>query len=134
MIFKKAGLFSEDQTSIVNELGLHVLQAGGTPQGMMESGVILANIQQFYTSNMAGQRNLHYVMTNVGEIAVFNDEAHNTPAPEYSNVLSTLSPKSRFRLDTTATPGQGGWAGARLGDDFPVRHFPKHLRMASSSR
>lgn len=103
-IFKKVELFPEGQTHYINELGLHVLQAGGTPQGMMESGVILSNIQQFYTSHIGGQRNLHYVMTNIGDIAVFNDEAHNTPAPEYSNVLSTLSPKARFRLDTTATP------------------------------
>jgi superfamily II DNA or RNA helicase len=103
-VFKRVGLFREEEAPLINELGLHVLQAGGTPTGMMESGVILANIQQFYSTNMAGQRNLHYVMTNIGEIAVFNDEAHNTPAPEYSNVLSMLSPKARFRLDTTATP------------------------------
>jgi superfamily II DNA or RNA helicase len=103
-IFKRAEFFPEEYSPSINELGLHVLQAGGTPQGMMESGVILANIQQFYSSSIAGQRNLHYVLTNIGEIAVFNDEAHNTPAPEYSNVLSALSSKARFRLDTTATP------------------------------
>jgi superfamily II DNA or RNA helicase len=103
-VFKRVELFREEESHFINELGLHVLQAGGTPTGMVESGVILANIQQFYSTNMAGQRNLHFVMTNIGEIAVFNDEAHNTPAPEYSNVLSMLSPKARFRLDTTATP------------------------------
>ena len=103
-VFRRAELFPEEQSVLINELSLHVLQAGGTPQGMTESGVILANIQQFYPSNMAGQRNLHYVMMNIGEIAVFNDEAHNTPAPEYSSVLNTLSPKAKFRLDTTATP------------------------------
>jgi type III restriction enzyme len=119
-IFKKAELFHEGQASFVNELGLHVLQAGGTPQGMMESGVILANIQQFYTSNMAGQRNLHYVMTNIGDIGVFNDEAHNTPAPEYSNVLSTLSPKARFRLDTTATPDR---ADGQAPDSEMIYHY-----------
>jgi superfamily II DNA or RNA helicase len=119
-IFKKAELFPEEQSSLVNELGLHVLQAGGTPQGMMESGVILANIQQFYTSNMAGQRNLHYVMTNIGEIVVFNDEAHNTPAPEYSNVLSTLSTKARFRLDTTATPDR---ADGQAPDSEMIYHY-----------
>ncbi|MDG6982313.1 MAG: DEAD/DEAH box helicase family protein [Nitrososphaerota archaeon] len=119
-IFKKAELFPEEQSFLINELGLHVLQAGGTPQGMMESGVILANIQQFYTSNMAGQRNLHYVMTNIGEIVVFNDEAHNTPAPEYSNVLSTLSTKARFRLDTTATPDR---ADGQAPDSEMIYHY-----------
>ena len=119
-IFRKAELFPEEQSMLINELGLHVLQAGGTPQGMMESGVILANIQQFYTSNMAGQRNLYYVMTNIGEIAVFNDEAHNTPAPEYSSVLSTLSPKARFRLDTTATPDR---ADGQAPDSEMIYHY-----------
>jgi type III restriction enzyme len=119
-VFGKAELFPEEELGLVNELGLHVLQAGGTPQGMMESGVILSNIQQFYSSNMAGQRNLHYVMTNIGEIAVFNDEAHNTPAPEYSNVLSTLSSKARFRLDTTATPDR---ADGQAPDSEMIYHY-----------
>lgn len=119
-IFKRAELFAREQEHLINELGLHVLQAGGTPQGMMESGVILANIQQFYTSNMGGQRNLHYVMTNIGDIAVFNDEAHNTPAPEYSSVLSTLSSKARFRLDTTATPDR---ADGQSPDSEMIMHY-----------
>ena len=119
-VFGKAELFPENQGSLVNELGLHVLQAGGTPQGMMESGVILANIQQFYTSNIGGQRNLHYVMTNIGDLAVFNDEAHNTPAPEYSSVLSTLSPKARLRLDTTATPDR---ADGQSPDSEMIMHY-----------
>jgi superfamily II DNA or RNA helicase len=43
-------------------------------------------------------------MNEAREIAVFNDEAHNTPAAEYDNTLFTLKPISKFRLDTTATP------------------------------
>jgi type III restriction enzyme len=119
-IFKKAEFFADEQMQLINELSLHVLQAGGTPQGMMESGVILSNIQQFYSSSIAGQRNLHYVITNIGEIAVFNDEAHNTPAPEYSNVLGALSPKARFRLDTTATPDR---ADGQAPDSEMVYHY-----------
>ena len=38
------------------------------------------------------------------KIAVFNDEAHNTPAAEYDNTLFALKQIARFRLDTTATP------------------------------
>ena len=45
-------------------------------------------------------------MMYVGNIAVFNDEAHNTPALEYSTILNALSTKSKFRLDTTATPNR----------------------------
>lgn len=87
-----------------NELGLHILESGSSPQGILENGIILGNIHQLYTSNINGQRNLGYIMNYVEEIAIFNDEAHNTPAAEYDNVLFALSKKSRFRLDTTATP------------------------------
>ena len=103
-VFGDFGLFPSEAETLANSLQLHLLSAGSSPQGMLESGVILGNIQQFYQSNISGQRNLAYVMNFIGDIAVFNDEAHNTPAPEYSQVLSSLSPKSRFRLDTTATP------------------------------
>ena len=87
-----------------NELGLHVLEAGASPQGILESGVVLANIHQLYQSNISGRRNLAFIMNYVEELAIFNDEAHNTPAEEYDNTLFALSPKCRFRLDTTATP------------------------------
>ena len=103
-IFSDFQLFPPGDEQIVNQLGLFVLGAGAAPQGMLESGVILGNIQQFYQANISGQRNLAYILNYIGDIAVFNDEAHNTPAPEYSQVLSTLSPKCKFRMDTTATP------------------------------
>lgn len=80
------------------------MESGAGPQGILENGILLGNIQQLYQSNISGQRNLVYIIRNVEELAIFNDEAHNTPAPEYDNVLFTLAKKSRFRLDTTATP------------------------------
>ena len=43
-------------------------------------------------------------MNSEEKIAVFNDEAHNTPAAEYDNTLFALKRISRFRLDTTAIP------------------------------
>ena len=77
--------------------------------------LVLANIHQFYRSSHAGQRNLYEVLeTDKTPFAVFNDEAHNTPAPEYERTLEALQqhPAFRFRLDTTATPDRA--------DDKPI--------------
>ncbi len=103
-VFRKFELFPKDGEHLINELTSHVLESGSGPQGILESGIILGNIQQFYESNISGKRNLHWLMTKVGDLAVFNDEAHNTPAKEYTTVLRILHHKTKFRLDTTATP------------------------------
>ena len=104
--FKNFQFTTKQNEYLINELGLHVMESGSQPQGMIDSGIILANIQQLYQSNINGKRNLAYIMNYLGQIAIFNDEAHNTPALEYSNILNALSTKSKFRLDTTATPNR----------------------------
>lgn len=104
-IFNKFEFATETNKILLNEIGLHVMKSGEQPQGMIESGIILGNIQQLYTSNGIN-RNLAYLQEFIGDVAIFNDEAHNTPAPEYTNVLNILSEKCRFRLDTTATPNR----------------------------
>lgn len=103
-VFREFEFFPTGSEHYTNELSLHVLEAGGGPQGILESGIVLGNIHQFYETNIGGRRNLAYLMKYGEELAVFNDEAHNTPAPQYDNILFKLSPKCRFRLDTTATP------------------------------
>lgn len=103
-IFKDFKLFPEHCSSLANDLSLHVFQSGSHPAGSLESGILLGNIQQFYSGNISGKRNIGYLTNFLGDIAIFNDEAHNTPAPEYSETLSILSHKCLFRLDTTATP------------------------------
>ncbi len=103
-VFRDFQLLPPGTTHYTNELGLHLMESGAAPQGILENGIILGNIQQLYQSNIGGRRNLAFIMNYVQEIAVFNDEAHNTPAPEYDDVLFALAQKSRFRLDTTATP------------------------------
>ena len=104
-VFEKFGFATSQTEILVNDLGLHMMKSGEPPQGMLESGIILGNIQQLYSTG-GGNRNLAYLQEFVGDVAVFNDEAHNTPAPEYTNVLNTLSEKCKFRLDTTATPNR----------------------------
>jgi superfamily II DNA or RNA helicase len=104
-VFKKFKFFPQElESQMLNELDLHTLESGSGPQGIMSSGIVLGNVQQLYTTNISGQRNLAFLSNYSPEIAIFNDEAHNTPALEYNNVLSILSSKCKFRMDTTATP------------------------------
>ena len=84
---------------------------GGTSRAMatslLGSNVVLANIHQFYRSSTTGQQNLWSLLqADQTPFAVFNDEAHNTPALEYDRTLRELHEHAgfRFRLDTTATP------------------------------
>lgn len=75
---------------------------GGWP-GLFSATVILGNIHQFYLSNLSGQSNLSALM-NGPDFALFNDEAHNSPAPEYYATLQRMREKIILRVDTTATP------------------------------
>ena len=70
---------------------------------MLGASVILGNIHQFYTSTKSGMTNLVELM-NGPDFVVFNDEAHNSPAPEWDNTLDKMRPKVKLRVDTTATP------------------------------
>lgn len=80
---------------------------GGGEEGgwasLLGASVILGNIHQFYLSNKSGQSNLSALM-NGPEFALFNDEAHNSPAPEYEETLTRMREKVTLRVDMTATP------------------------------
>ncbi len=67
------------------------------------ASVVLGNIHQFYQSNKAGQSNVSALM-NGPNFALFNDEAHNSPAEEYDRTLKSIEGKVVLRVDTTATP------------------------------
>lgn len=70
---------------------------------LFSASIVLGNIHQFYLSNKSGQSNLSALM-NGPDFALFNDEAHNSPAPEYEATLRRMRKKVVLRLDTTATP------------------------------
>ena len=70
---------------------------------LFSASVILGNIHQFYQSNKCGQSNLSALM-NGPDFALFNDEAHNSPADEYYATLLRMREKIVLRVDTTATP------------------------------
>ena len=78
-------------------------QREGGWSSLLSAHVILGNIHQFYQSNQGGRSNLAGLM-NGPNFAVFNDEAHNSPAPEYEETLLRMREKIALRLDTTATP------------------------------
>ncbi len=101
-VFEKWSLFPDD--SLNQRMTGTILESGGSPQDMLTSDVIISNIQQLYTSGTNTVRNLDFLNTKVGDIAIFNDEAHNSVADEFTRVLRILRNKTALRLDTTATP------------------------------
>ena len=70
---------------------------------LLGASIVLGNIQQFYASHRSGMSNLSALL-NGSPFALFNDEAHNAPAPEWEAALEKLRPKTTLRVDTTATP------------------------------
>ncbi|MBM2817334.1 MAG: ResIII protein [Ignavibacteria bacterium] len=102
-IFYDFDFFPKGTEHLKNDLSLHVL-GDNDVAGIKDAGIILGNIHQLYQSNTGGKINLNSILRFSNIIAVFNDEAHNTPAPEYDSTLHILSQKCKFRLDTTATP------------------------------
>lgn len=76
---------------------------GGTYMNLLSAKVVLGNIHQFYATNKSGQSNLAALMEG-HDFALFNDEAHNSPAEEYENTLRRIQSKTALRVDLTATP------------------------------
>lgn len=95
------------KNSIVNKDDFALTTLGSDrPNGwasLLGANVILGNIHQFYESNITGQSNLSGLMNDM-DFALFNDEAHNTPAAEWDATISKMRPKILLRVDTTATP------------------------------
>lgn len=110
-VFDDRGLIPKDSNLRKDDFALTTL--GGDRQAswanMLGANVILGNIHQFYTSNRAGEVNLSSLKSGP-KFAVFNDEAHNSPAPEWEATLEKLCPQTILRVDTTATPDRADGA------------------------
>ncbi|GIV04549.1 MAG: hypothetical protein KatS3mg016_0124 [Fimbriimonadales bacterium] len=104
-VFKDRDLIPKDADFQAGDLVLTTLGGGNTGgwANLFSSNIVLGNIHQFYTSNTVGQSNLSALM-NGPDFVLFNDEAHNSPAPEWDSTLARLKPKTRLRIDLTATP------------------------------
>ena len=104
-VFVDRGLIPTNAIVSKDDFALTVLGADkpGGWANLLGANVILGNIHQFYTSNAAGQSNLS-ALFNGPKFALFNDEAHNSPAPEWDRTLERMRPQTVLRVDTTATP------------------------------
>lgn len=98
-LIPKSAVFGKDDFALTT-LGSDRASGWAT---LLGATVILGNIHQFYASSATGQSNLSALM-NGPQFALFNDEAHNSPAPEWEAALEKMRPKIKLRVDTTATP------------------------------
>lgn len=92
--------FFNSYLPLKDRFSLHVMQAGESSAGIRSANIILGNIQQIYERT----DNWKVIRDNVDSLVIFNDEAHNTKAEQYNDLINKLKPKRFFRLDTTATP------------------------------
>ena len=104
-VFRARGLVPDWANVRPEDFPLTTLGSGksGGWASLFSADVVLGNIHQFYVSNKSGQSNLSALM-NGPQFALFNDEAHNSPADEYDATLQRMAPKIVLRVDTTATP------------------------------
>ncbi len=104
-VFKDRDLIPPWATAGPSDFDLTTLGSGkaGGWSSLFSASVILGNIHQFYQSNKSGQSNLSALM-NGPDFALFNDEAHNSPALEYEATLLRMRDRVVMRVDTTATP------------------------------
>jgi type III restriction enzyme len=104
-VFKDRDLLPNWATALPQDFDLTTLGSDKSSgwASMLGASVILGNIHQFYQSNKTGQINLSAMMNGPGFV-LFNDEAHNSPAEEYTSTLQVVEKKVLLRIDTTATP------------------------------
>jgi len=104
-VFKDRDLLPAWSSARPQDFDLTTL-GGGKSSGwasFLGASMVLGNIHQFYQSNIAGKSNLSALM-NGPDFVLFNDEAHNSPAEEYTATLQLIEKKVLLRIDTTATP------------------------------
>lgn len=99
-VYNMFPFFYNGTRDLVQRISLHIMEQGQDPVGIRSASIILGNIHQIYE----GKVSLEIIQKNLGNIVIFNDEAHNSKAENYNEVLNKLKPQRLFRLDTTATP------------------------------
>jgi len=99
-VYNMFPFFYNGTGDMIKRIGLHMMEQGKDPVGIRQASIILGNIHQIYE----GKVSLDIIQKNLGNLVIFNDEAHNSKAENYNEVLNKLKPQRIFRLDTTATP------------------------------
>jgi len=99
-IYNVFPFFFNSFESLKTRISLHKMSPTVKAEGIRAGTIILGNIHQIYERS----DNWKVLRDNVNSLCVFNDEAHNTKAEQYNDLIGKLKPKRFFRLDTTATP------------------------------
>ena len=99
-MYKIFPFFFNSYLPLKDRLSHHIMEAGASSAGVRANNILIGNIQQIYEK----RDNWKVLMENIDSIVIFNDEAHNTKAEIYNDLINKLKPKRFFRLDTTATP------------------------------
>jgi len=99
-IYNVFPFFFNSFESLKTRIQLHKMQPTASATGIRSGTIILGNIHQIYERT----ENWKVLHDNVDSLCIFNDEAHNTKAEQYNDLIRKLKPKRFFRLDTTATP------------------------------
>lgn len=99
-VFKVFPFFFGLHESEKDRISLHVMKQGTSSAGIRAASIILGNVHQIYE----GKDNWRVIYENCDRLAIYNDEAHNTKAEQYNDLINKLKPKRSLRLDTTATP------------------------------
>ncbi len=97
-VFREFPFFTGVNAGEEKRLSLHVMQPGASAAGIRGANIILRNIHQIYE----GRENWRVIYENCDRFAIYNDEAHNTKAEQYNDLINKLRPKRILRLDTTA--------------------------------
>jgi len=92
--------FANSYEPLKDRISLHIMKPKESATGIRAGTIILGNIHQIYERT----DNWKVLRDNVESLVIFNDEAHNTKAEQYDDLINKLKPKRFFRLDTTATP------------------------------
>lgn len=100
-IYDTFPFFFNSYLPLKNRITTHIMKVDNpNPTAIRNDTIIIGNIHQIYERT----ENWKVIMENVDQLVIFNDEAHNTKAKMYNDLINKLKPKRFFRLDTTATP------------------------------
>ncbi|MBI2907045.1 MAG: DEAD/DEAH box helicase family protein [Chloroflexi bacterium] len=99
-VFAQFPFFTGNNADLPSRLATHIMEPGASAAGIRAANIIIGNVHQLY-----GEKdNWRVIAENCDRLAIYNDEAHNTRAELYNDLIDKLKPKRFFRLDTTATP------------------------------
>lgn len=127
-VFVDRDLIPPDKIVTKDDFALTVLGSrhGRGWANMLGANVFLCNIHQLYKTNNAGLTNMAELM-NSSDFAIFNDEAHNSPAEHWHEALDEMRPKVILRVDTTATPDR---ADGKTPDSNMIYEYSIHDALA----